>query len=110
MIVTGSVVLIDFPGAKEKKPRPAVVVSTDLYHQIRPDVVVGLLTSNIASATESTDHILHDWAAAGLHVPSAFRSFFATLPQSAILGEIGQLTDADWKEIQARLRIALAVI
>ena len=58
MLKPGDVVTVDFPGALRVKRRPAVVVSTHTYHTARPDVVLGLLTSQIAGATEPTDYIL----------------------------------------------------
>jgi mRNA interferase MazF len=109
MPTPGTVVLCSFPGAERTKTRPSVVVSTDIYHTTRPDVIVGILTTRVADATGPTDYVLQDWAAAGLHQPSAFRSFLATLPASGIIRTIGRLSDRDWQEIQARLRVALAV-
>ncbi|MCX6833020.1 MAG: type II toxin-antitoxin system PemK/MazF family toxin, partial [candidate division Zixibacteria bacterium] len=38
----GDVVVIDFPGVQGIKRRPAVVLSSAVYHTSRPDVVVGL--------------------------------------------------------------------
>jgi mRNA interferase MazF len=108
MLKPGDVVTVDFPGALGVKRRPAVVVSTHTYHTTRPDVVLGLLTSQTAGATGPTDYILQDWSAAGLHSSSAFRVFLATLPASSVV-VIGHLSDRDWQEVQARLRIALAV-
>lgn len=103
----GDVVTVDFPGVRGLKRRPAVVVSTDLYHSHRPDVIIGILTSQIAGATAPTDYILRDWAAAGLRQPSAFRAFLATIPQASVR-VIGHLADRDWQEVQARLKLALA--
>ena len=40
----GNVVTVDFLGATGTKRRPAVVVSSALYHQHRPDLVLGVLT------------------------------------------------------------------
>ncbi len=108
MVKPGDVVTVDFPGALGVKRRPAVVVSTQTYHATRPDVVLGLLTSQTAGATEPMDHILQDWSIAGLHSPSAFRAFLATLPATSVV-VIGHLSDRDWQEIRARLRVALAV-
>lgn len=105
----GDVVTVDFPGALGIKRRPAIVVSTHTYHTTRPDVMLGLLTSQIDGATAPTDYILQDWSTAGLHSSSAFRSFLATLPATSVV-VIGHLSDHDWREIQARLRIALAVV
>lgn len=108
MINPGDVVTVDFPGALGVKRRPAVVVSTHTYHTTRPDVVLALLTSQTAGATGPTDYLLQDWSTAGLHNSSAFRAFLATLPATSIV-VIGHLSERDWHEVQARLRIALAV-
>ncbi len=108
MLKAGDIVLVDFPGVTGVKNRPAIVVSTDLYHLYRPDVVLCLLTTRIASATAPTDYVLQDWETAGLHHPSASRSFFARVP-AAEVASIGHLSDRDWQEVQARLKLALAV-
>lgn len=108
MIKPGDVVAVDFPGVLGIKRRPAVVLSTDVYHNNRPDVVLGLLTTQTAGAIGPTDYVLQDWPAAGLHNPSAFRVFLATLPATNIV-KIGHLSDRDWNEIQIRLRIGWAV-
>jgi mRNA interferase MazF len=47
----GDIVTIDFPGVKGIKRRPAIVVSTALYHRHRPDVIVGIVTSQVEQAT-----------------------------------------------------------
>ncbi|HVC98182.1 MAG TPA: type II toxin-antitoxin system PemK/MazF family toxin [Pirellulales bacterium] len=66
----GDVVVADFPGAMGVKRRPAVVLSSSTYHTVRPDVIIGLITSQTASAAGPTDYLLLDWAAAGLRLPS----------------------------------------
>ena len=109
MFAPGDVILVDFPGVQGVKPRPAIVVSSAAYHAARPDVIVGLCTSKVAAATAPTDSALQDWAAAGLKVPTAYRSFFATIPAATVHRLLGHVTDRDWAEIQARLRLALAV-
>ncbi len=108
MPTAGDVVLVDFVGATGVKRRPAVVVSTDAYHARRPDVVVGLLTSQLAAATAPSDYSLQDWESAGLRVPSAFRVYIGMVLASDSQ-VIGHLSDRDWHQVQARLRIALAV-
>ena len=109
MAKPGTIVTVDFPGAQGVKRRPALVVSTDAYHAARPDVVLAVITSQTKAATAPTDYVLQDWVTAGLHSPSAFRAYLATLPATNIVTRIGQLSDRDWLEVQARLRVALAV-
>jgi mRNA interferase MazF len=103
----GEVVIADFPGATAMKRRPAVVLSSDLYHKTRPDVIIGLVTSQTAAAIERTDYVLQDWASIGLKRPSAFRSFVVTIPRSAVLGRIGRLSSNDWAAVRERVKLAL---
>ena len=63
---TGDVVTVDFAGATGTKGRPAVVVSSSIYHQNRPDLIVGVLNRRISRATTPMDDMLEDWASAGL--------------------------------------------
>ncbi len=109
MIRPGDVVSTRFVGAAIAKWHPSVVITTDIYHANHPDVIVGLLTTRLTSATSPTDYVLQDWVAAKLHRPSAFRVYLYTTQASAI-GPIGRLSDRDWREVQARLRAALAVV
>ncbi len=105
----GDVVTLEFAGVMGVKRRPAVVVSTDQYHSSRPDVVVALLTTQVTSATTQMDHVLLDWAAAGLRQPSAYRAFFGTYVAKQVQ-VIGHLSSRDWTHVQAKLRLAVAVV
>lgn len=105
----GDVVTVDFIGATGIKRRPAVVVSSSLYHAYRPDLILAVLTAHFSTATAPTDHILQDWSAAGLHRPSAFRAYFGMAVPSAV-HVIGHLSAHDWQAVQACLARALAII
>ena len=59
----GDVVTVDFPGATGVKRRPAVVLSSTIYHSKRPDVILGLITSK-TKGLSATDHVLQDWKSA----------------------------------------------
>ena len=106
MLKPGDVVVVDFPGVTGIKRRPAVVVSSDAYHSARPDVIVGLITSQVAGSIGSTDHALADWSAAGLRLPSLFRSFLVTVPRTAVYHVAGHLSDQDWLAVRAKLGTA----
>ena len=108
MIRPGDVVTVEFPGAQGLKRRPAVVVSSEVYQAVRPDVVIAILTTQLAGATTPTDYALQDWSAAGLRSPTAFRSYFATVPVRSVRA-IGRLSDRDLENVAQRLRVALAV-
>jgi mRNA interferase MazF len=85
----------------------AVILSSASYHSTRPDVILGLVTSQTVKATAPTDHLLQDWQSAGLRVPSAFRAFLVTLPQSSIVSTMGTLSASDWNEVVTRVKLAL---
>jgi mRNA interferase MazF len=105
----GEVVLVTYPytDLTTAKARPAVVVSSDLYHAEQPDIVLTSLTSNVAAATGSLDYVLQDWAAAGLRLPTALKPVVVTLDPSLVVHRIGNLSSRDLAEVQARLRLAL---
>ena len=104
----GDVVTVDFMGAAGMKRRPAVVVSSEHYHQHRPDLVVGVLTSQLSQAMTPLDYILEDWASAGLRQRSAFRSYFGMARPSSVR-VIGHLSVREWEGVPARLRIAFGL-
>ena len=104
----GDLVTVDFAGAVGIKRRPAVVVSSALYHAYRPDVIVGVITSQVAAATTPLDYVLQHWAAAGLRQPSAFRAYLGTAVATDVR-VIGHLSPADWGQIQERMARALAL-
>ena len=107
MFNPGDIVVLDFPGVTGIKRRPTVVISSPVYHASRPDVVVGLITSQTVTLGP-TDYVLQDWSQAGLRIPSVFRSFFATLPPATHPELVGHLSDRDWQEVCACVRTALA--
>jgi len=92
-------VVAAFPGAQLTNTRPAVVLSTEAYHRNRPDVVVGLITSQAPNPLVPTDCALLDWKQAGLHGASYFRLFLVTLPQREVRF-IGRLSDSDWASVR----------
>lgn len=108
-IQAGAVVVVSFPGVTGVKRRPAVVLSSPEYHEIRPDLVIGLLTTQTTNPPGPTDHALQDWRQAGLRKPTVFRSFFATLPQAVQPVVIGYLSTRDWQAVRVSARRALAV-
>lgn len=102
----GNVVTAEFQGIVSRKRRPAVVVSSEIYHQERPDAILAVVTSQITKLNSATDYVLEDWQFAGLNKPSAVRIFLFTLPRNQIT-EIRNLSEKDWKEVQKRLRVSL---
>ena len=104
----GDVVTYALIGAVSSKRRPTVVISSDLYHTNRPDVILATLTTQVASATTPTGYILQDWSAAGLKQPTAFRTYLGMASASDVQF-IGDLSERDWQGVQACLARALAL-
>ncbi|MDS3860747.1 type II toxin-antitoxin system PemK/MazF family toxin [Thermosynechococcaceae cyanobacterium BACA0444] len=97
---------VDFPGVTGIKRCPAVVLSAEIYHSIRPDVIVGLITTQ-AKIVGATDYRLQAWAMAGLRTTSIFRCFIVTLPLSANLVVICHLSERDWQGVKACVKTSL---
>jgi len=113
------VVLVPFPFSdlSTTKVRPAVVVSSALYHATEPELLLAALTSKVAAATGPFDYLLSDWRAAGLrypstssgHRPSALKPVLFTPDPARVIYRIGALTSADLAQVDHRLRRALAL-
>jgi mRNA interferase MazF len=104
----GDVVVGAFPGADATKVRPAVVLSTELYHRYRPDAIVGLITTQPPRELSPTDCELRDWRHAGLHQPSFFRLFTVTLLQRDVR-LIGRLSESDWALVRACFKAGFGI-
>ena len=76
--------------------------ASDGYHSARCDVIVGLITGPVAGSTGSTDQASADWSAAGLRLPSLFRSFFVAVPRTAVYHFAGHVYDQDWLAVRVR--------
>ncbi len=96
--LAGDVVTVDFPGVKGIKRRPAVILSSEIYNNSRPDVILGLITTK-TSRLGTTDYLLKDWQLAGLRTESMFRCFLVTLPVSNSITVIGHLSERDWQGV-----------
>jgi mRNA interferase MazF len=105
------VILVPFPFSDltTTKVRPAVVVSSDLYHSTEPDLLLAALTSRAEAATGPFDYPLNDWRAAGLRFPSALKPVLVTLDPARVVHRIGALSAADLAQVDERLRRALAL-
>lgn len=93
----GDVVLVPFPFTDQStsKKRPAVVVSSDAYHQARPDLVIMAVTSQLRPTASFGELMVQDWQAAGLLKPSAIKPVIATIEAALVVRAIGRLTQAD---------------
>jgi mRNA interferase MazF len=107
MFDAGDIVTVDFPGVNGIKRRPALILSSVTYHSVRPDIIVGLITSQ-TTGLGVTDYVLQDWQAAGLRVSSVFRCFIVTLPPAANPVLVGHLSELDWQGVRRCLNVSFA--
>lgn len=107
----GDVVLVPFPFAERlaEKQRPAVVVSTESYHQATDDLIIAQLTSRTNAPPRPGDHALQGWREAGLPLPSLVRARLATLHRSRIRRRLGALAATDMEGVEQGLRAVLGL-
>ena len=107
----GDIVLIPFPftDLTATKTRPAVVVSSQLYHQVRSELLLAYVSSQVSKANAQIDYLLTDWAAAGLPKPSFVRPKLAAIEPSLIVYHVGHLSADDLRAVDDCLRQAMAL-
>jgi mRNA interferase MazF len=102
----GDVVLVPFPFTDQatSKKRPAVIVSSDAYHQSRPDVMVMAVTSQVRTERAPGEVLVANWQVAGLLKPSLIKPVVATLDKTLVLRKLGSLHRVDVETLRAALR------
>ncbi len=107
----GDVVLLPFPytDLSTTKTRPAIVVSSTIYHSTRTELLLAYVSSQIVKATPTIDYILNDWKQAGLPKPSFVRPKIAAIEPTLVVHHVGQLSGRDLGEVERRLRLAMAL-
>ena len=107
----GDVVLIPFPytDLSATKTRPAVVVSSNMYHNIRSELLLAYVSSQISKVAPPLDYILTDWKNAGLPKVSFVRPKLAAIEPALVVYQIGELSAQDSLEVDRRLRQALSL-
>jgi len=98
----GDVVLVSFVFTDEsgERRRPAVIVSSDAYHQSRQEAIIAAITSR-------TDRLISDWQGAGLLFPSVATAIIRTIKQGMIAKKLGSMPQPDMEAVEDSLRDAL---
>jgi len=106
----GDIVLVEFAFSDESatKLRPALVISTALYHRAREEVIVAAITSNTRRRLVG-DHIVADWQHAGLLFPSTVTGIIRTIKRSMIRRRLGSLVMEDLDAFDRVLRRSLGL-
>jgi len=101
-VVLGGFIYSDKTGIKY---RPAVIISTDLYHRGRKEVIVSAITSKINRLLIG-DYLIADWKEAALLYPSVATGILRTIKQSVIHRRLGVMSP---KDIEIALRKSLGL-
>jgi mRNA interferase MazF len=106
----GDVVLVRFIFSDEtgERQRPAVVVSSDAYHQSRQEAIIAAITSRTDRILVG-DHLIGDWQSAGLLFASVATGILRTIKQGMIARRLGVMPRSDMKGIEDNLRNALGL-
>ena len=106
----GDVVLVRFVYTDETgtKRRPAVVLSTNDYHQGRQEAIVAAITSNVHRLLVG-DHLIDGWQEAGLLFPSIATGIIRTIKQAMIDRRLGEMPTADMQAILAQVSQVLGL-
>jgi len=106
----GDVVLVSFVFADETgtKQRPAVIISSAIYHQQRQEAIISAITSRVGRILVG-DHAINHWREAGLLFPSVATGIIRTIKQSMLVRRLGRISPDDLKEIDRQLSIALGI-
>lgn len=107
-IERGDVVLLEFPytNRRQKKKRPALVLSTAQYHDDREEVVLAAISSNLAWHRHGDTELAY-WKEAGLGLPSIVTALVQTMTRKLILRTLGRLEDSDLRHVEVNLAAAL---
>ena len=100
----GDVVLVPFPltDKSASKRRPAVVVSSEVYHGEHGDVILMAITSQLRP-TSTTEVEVRRWQEAGLLKPSVIKAAITTIERSFVIKKLGALAMEDREVLRALL-------
>ncbi len=102
------VILVSFIFSDEsgERRRPAVIVSSDAYHQSRQEAIIAAITSR-TDRILAGDHLISDWQGAGLLFPSVATGIIRTIKQGMIAKKLGTMPRPDMQAIEDNLRYSL---
>ena len=102
------VILVSFIFSDEsgERRRPAVIVSSDAYHQSRQEAIIAAITSR-TDRILAGDYLISDWQGAGLLFPSVATGIIRTIKQGMIAKKFGTMPRPDMQAIEDKLRDAL---
>ncbi len=106
----GDVVLVRYQdsGSEQPRLRPAVVVSSETYHQGRGHVVLAAITSS-PQPPKPGDTVVQEWRDAGLLGPSLVTGVLFTSKPESLDKRLGTLSPPDMRAVEASLRLCIGL-
>jgi mRNA interferase MazF len=106
----GDVVLVGFIFADESgvKRRPAVIISSEVYHSGRDEAIIAAITSRTDRVLVG-DHLIDDWQGAGLLFPSVATTIIRTIKQGMLTRKLGSMPIPDMETIDSKLKLVLGL-
>ena len=93
---------------EEPRLRPALVVSSETYHQGREQVVLAAVTSN-PRAPQPGDTVIQAWQEAGLIGSSLVTGVLLTVTPESLERRLGTLAPQDMQGVDSSLRLSLGL-
>ena len=106
----GDVILVRYGAAESERPRlrPALVVSSQTYHEGRQQLVLAAITSN-PQPPQTGDTVLRAWEVAGLLGPSLVTGVLLTVTPDPVGRRLGSLEPDDLRAVDSSLRVSLGL-
>jgi mRNA-degrading endonuclease toxin of MazEF toxin-antitoxin module len=112
----GDVILCHFPhtGTVPAKIRPALVVQNNYYNQRIANLLVAAITSNLVNVSDPSHYLIDISVPAGMQSGLNRNSLvscinLAVIPPRNVERKIGELPEAEMKQIDRCLKMALAL-
>ena len=104
----GDVILLKYQSSPGERPqlRPALVVSSEAYHQGRGQVVLAAITSN-QRPPETGDTVVQKWEDAGLLGTSLVTGVLFTSTPKSFEKRLGSLSTQDMQAVENNLRSSM---
>jgi mRNA-degrading endonuclease toxin of MazEF toxin-antitoxin module len=80
------------------KQRPSVVLSSEAYNRVHPDIILAPITSQIHGVPDEV--ALHDWQSAGLLKSSTVKPIISSFEVKLIKRHLGTPSSNDLKSVR----------
>ncbi len=103
------ILLVPFPFTDQTttKKRPSVVISSDTYNQLKPDLIIMAITSQINPDLSLGELEIIKFIEAGLLKPSIIKPVISTIDKSLVIRKLGKLLELDCNNLRNMIKTIL---